>query len=75
MNSAENKRQGTVSQVILEDRNERRVDMKAEDPGEDTHSPVCEIKIGGWCAPEDEIPKGGWRGPEDEIPKGGWRGM
>jgi hypothetical protein len=73
MNSTENTVQEVESHVVPEDRNENRVDMKAGDHVKRTHSPVCELRVGGWCAPEDEIPKGGWRGPEDEIPKGGWR--
>jgi hypothetical protein len=74
MEIAENKKQGQDSHVVFESQNEQRVNMKAQNPDERMHPQVCELKIGGWRAPEDEIPKGGWRGPEDEIPKGGWRG-
>jgi hypothetical protein len=47
--------------VVSEDRNESGVDVRAEYKVRRTHSPVCELKIGGWCASEDEIHKGGAR--------------
>jgi hypothetical protein len=53
--------QGQNSQAVLEDSSERRVSMQTEKLNKKMLSPVCQLKIGGWYAPEDEIPKGGWR--------------